>query len=154
MLYKFAFLMVFLGAVSTHLMGQIVLPGTYEDDYRRLSLAKADSNQWLAYYPAVELPGFSKESNFKWVDPMLIMSFNSHFMKGTNDGPVWKGKGLTSAFYAGFQWRKGIFHASFAPVLYHSQNKDLPLAPLTDGKDPLNYQFAIQGSIDYVQRYG
>ncbi|MEQ8238813.1 MAG: capsule assembly Wzi family protein [Cyclobacteriaceae bacterium] len=92
---------------------------------------------------------------FKVLDPMVKMSFNSAYARGYNDGAVWQGKGVTSEAHFGIQGKKGIFSYTLQPVVFFSQNSDFDLATAgSPNLSPYNYQFAVEGGIDYTQQYG
>ncbi|MDX1495226.1 MAG: capsule assembly Wzi family protein [Longimicrobiales bacterium] len=77
---------------------------------------------------------------------------NSRLPRGGNDGPVWQGRGLTTAADAsvGLRWR-GL-SATFNPTLIHNQNAAFDLAPVQPAGQPI-YAYPWR-RIDYPQRYG
>ncbi|MBV6646823.1 MAG: hypothetical protein KI790_15300 [Cyclobacteriaceae bacterium] len=153
MLLRFISSLFLFCTASTCIIGQVTIPGTYEEDQRRLEWIKADSSRRMVYYPSVEVP-LEEELGFKWVDPMVMTSVNTSYVRSFNDGPLWKGKGLTTSFYGGFQWNKGILNVAFAPLIYLSQNGELDLTDPVAGRNPFAYQFTAAGDIDYVQKFG
>ncbi len=99
------------------------------------------------------------EEDGLWIlDPTLKKSYNTAYPRGFNDGPVWKGRGLTSEIHGGIMGKKGKFSFAFHPVVFYSQNSGFDLAPNLDGQNNIyNYQYTSPigtGTIDWVQRYG
>jgi hypothetical protein len=80
--------------------------------------------------------------------------YNSGFSYGSNDGPVWAGRGLTGSAQAGFQaWWRGI-SLTVAPMAFWSQNSEFELRPpeeagFSEFADPFN-----PSHIDLPQRFG
>lgn len=66
------------------------------------------------------------------VAPKAGISFNTTFPFGGNDGPVWKGKGLTSEVRAGVWARWRAVSAVVAPVAFVAQNSSFRLMPNGD----------------------
>ncbi len=93
---------------------------------------------------------------FKKHDLLFKVSYNSAYPRGFNDGPVWKGKGLTLESQGGFSGRKGRLSYSFYPILFFSQNSDYLQSPIIRTDVSRNaYQFIPDGrNIDWVQRFG
>ena len=105
----------------------------------------------LNFYSSIQAP---KENGFQWIDPLTKVTYNSGYARSYNDGPVWKGKGATIEAHAGFQGRKGNLSFAFYPTFFFSQNSAFALVDQRGSLNPLNYQFTINGGIDWVQRYG
>lgn len=124
---------------------QISIPGDHFNP-----IDKTDSTI-LNFYGSIKQP---QEDGFKIVDPFTKASFNSHYARSYNDGPVWKGKGATLEAHFGFQGKKGKLSYTIYPVIYYSQNDSYPLATGSANLNPLNFQLAHRGGIDWVQRYG
>lgn len=87
--------------------------------------------------------------------PGVAAVFNSAFPYGANDGPVWAGRGLTTAVQVGVTAVYGPVSLVLAPVAFRAQNASFPLAahavrdtlpPLLDWRHP--------GEIDLPQRFG
>jgi hypothetical protein len=89
-----------------------------------------------------------------YVRPTVGFVANTAFPYGSNDGPIWAGKGLTAWAQAGITARFGPFTGTFAPVAFRSQNSEFPLMDngqigdlkFADGQFPLE--------IDKPQRFG
>jgi hypothetical protein len=88
------------------------------------------------------------------VAPRVAATFNSSFPYGSNDGPIWAGKGLTSAVEAGFWARFGPLSLVVAPLLFRAENGGFDL--YDNGRTgPLSYgdpQFPHE--VDLPQRFG
>jgi hypothetical protein len=88
------------------------------------------------------------------VSPRSTTIFNSAFPFGYNDGPVWAGRGVTTAFQGGVSARYGRASVVIAPVVSYAQNAGFDLAETGyTGRlrfaDPGRPQF-----IDLPQRFG
>lgn len=89
-----------------------------------------------------------------WIRPEAQMIFNSAFPYGGNDGPIWAGRGLTTALQFGFSVRYGPFSVVVAPMVFRSENAEFDLMPnghtgdlaFADGRNP--------AVIDSPQRFG
>ncbi len=88
------------------------------------------------------------------VSPRSTTIFNSAFPFGYNDGPVWAGRGVTTAFQGGVSARYGRASVVIAPVVSYAQNAGFDLAETGfTGRlrfaDPGRPEF-----IDLPQRFG
>lgn len=84
----------------------------------------------------------------------LELRANSSFPYGTNDGPVWAGRGLTASITAGASFRAGPFSAELAPMAFIAQNGGFELL---DNGETGNLRFAdalYGGGVDKPQRFG
>ncbi|MEO9476664.1 MAG: capsule assembly Wzi family protein [Cyclobacteriaceae bacterium] len=92
-------------------------------------------------------------NGFELLNPVFKNSYNSGYPRGYNDGPIWKGRGLTTEIHAGATYKRGGLSVTIQPALYFSQNKAFDLGPeLSSTKSTYNYQYA--NGIDWVMRYG
>ena len=88
------------------------------------------------------------------VRPTFTLRYNTAFPYGSNDGPVWAGRGLTAAFQVGFAMRVGPISLTLAPEFFSAQNKAFPLLP---NGDTTRLRFAdgqFKNVIDRPQRFG
>jgi hypothetical protein len=79
---------------------------------------------------------------------------NSSFPFGYNDGPVWAGRGLTTVLQGGISATAGVFSATFAPIVFRSENASFRLRD--NGMSGI-YAFGdafVPLEIDQPQRYG
>ncbi len=93
-------------------------------------------------------------SHFEILPLSAGMIFNSSFPFGSNDGPVWAGKGLTSVIRGGISARWKGFSAQIAPILFRAENSSFRLMPNQE-KGKLQFadgQFAQL--VDKPQRFG
>src|SRR5688500_440579 len=60
------------------------------------------------------------------ISPRVNLFFNSSFPYGSNDGPVWVGRGLTSQLQAGVFARVGPLTLTLAPLVFRAENVDYP----------------------------
>ena len=85
-----------------------------------------------------------EEDGFRLVAPRAGMVANTSYPFGSNDGPLWAGRGMTfdASGGAGFRW--GPVSASLQPVVFWAQNADFSEgarrptldAPVRFGTDP------------------
>lgn len=149
---------------------QVVYPDSYLVDYQKVmelqnkdfrkrifitpsgtSVFEIDSlpqwNAWGGNFPMYR----SAKKSFNILPVVSSLSYNSKYPRGYNDGAVWKGKGMNADLNFGFKGNLGIFHYTFAPVVYFAQNMDYDLLPGTVNP---NYGYPFNRRIDWVQRYG
>ncbi|MBC6409108.1 MAG: hypothetical protein GDA42_01385 [Ekhidna sp.] len=119
-----------------------VIPGTIDQ-----RIDKLYDSTLLALYPTIK----EARNSFGILDFVFRTSFNSTYSRGFNDGPVWKGKGLTTELHGGLYGSVGKLSFYVQPVVFFSQNLNFPLADLNSNFNSNSYQFA---HIDWVQRYG
>jgi hypothetical protein len=84
----------------------------------------------------------------------LDISYNSSFAFGINDGPLWRGRGLTAAAQGGVVLRAGVLTAALRPVAFWVQNQPFGMMETGYGgagryADPLNPTL-----VDRPQRFG
>ncbi len=97
---------------------------------------------------------YNSGNYFNFLELEMASSLNTTYSRSFNDGPIWKGKGLTNELWFGFQFKEKAFNVTFFPSLFWSQNRTFDLAQVGNGSNPYNYQFAFGRGIDFVQRYG
>ncbi len=91
---------------------------------------------------------------FALLRPTAELIYNSSFPSGGNDGPIWAGRGVTSAVGFGFVGRYGPLSAVLAPMAFWAQNADFTLSP--NGETDF-LRFGALGdprAIDLPQRFG
>ena len=89
------------------------------------------------------------------VGPLRIAEiFNSAFPYGANDGPVWAGRGLTSAVSGGIAAALGPISIALDPVAFRANNGAFDLLP--NGKSgPLAFNHGtFPNLVDFPQRFG
>ena len=86
------------------------------------------------------------------VAPQLRAFANSRFPVGRNDGVVWQGRGLTTAFDVGAALRWGVVIFEARPTFLFTQNASQDLAPVQlPGMPAYAYPWRI---IDWPQQFG
>ena len=141
--------------MSLNLSAQVIIPGSAEDDYYQLLILKNsgkthnfkssikllnDSLQWNLWGERFEM---SNKQGFQWLSPSTRFTYNSTAPRSYNDGPAWRGKGLTTEFYGGARANYGRVSITFSPIVYFSQNAEFELAPqIKDDVSKYSYQFA------------
>ena len=111
-------------------------------------LASADSGGPWRLAERIKLGGLS-------VGPIAVrVLVNSSYPYGSNDGPVWAGRGLTTSVVGGISGRGGAFSFTLAPHAFRAENAGFEL-PLNAGPGhPLGQPGAAAGAIDLPQRFG
>ncbi len=114
-------------------------------------LAETDSSHpWAAHFGR-------REPGVRWirlVQPELTGVFNSRFAFGSNDGPTWAGRGLTTTASVGVEARVGPLEFTLAPQVFRAENWSYPIAP-NGLSGPQQYGDAHYGDvIDLPQRFG
>lgn len=93
-------------------------------------------------------------------DPELKSFWRSIEPGGINNGAVWEGRGLTSAFFTGFYLRYHFLSAAIRPVIMYNQNQDFllsryPIESDLQRNSNQRSQFSNPlGKIDTPQRFG
>jgi hypothetical protein len=110
-----------------------------------------DGHPWSVRYRFGEPP---RPGQIAGIAPRVTTYYNSAFPYGPNSGPVWVGRGLTTAIQGGFTVRAGAASLAVAPVAFRAENQAFPL--LETGLDgPLEYADGLRpGFIDLPQRFG
>ena len=94
-----------------------------------------------------------RKIEFGLIQPSLAFRYNSSFAYGSNDGPIWAGRGVTSAVQAGFYAGWGPVSLVVAPMAFRASNQDFEIIP--NGASGYaafgNPQF---GSVDRPERFG
>lgn len=142
---KLLFLSVMMLLSHFYAQSQVFIPGDYFN-----AIDKSDTSK-LTFYTSLST---LKSDSINWLNPYVKFSYNSDYARSYDDGAIWKGKGATIETHVGFQAKKGRFSLTFFPTLYFSQNQTFDLAPQRGSNPIFNYQYTIDGGIDWVQRYG
>jgi hypothetical protein len=114
--------------------------------------AKDSAHPWARRYDLQK----REHHGFEWtyVRPQLSFYVNSAFPYGGNDGPVWQGKGLTTAMQVGISARWGYFSGTFAPIAFRAENQSFPLMQNGEfGKLQFGHG-QLPTYIDLPQRFG
>ena len=82
----------------------------------------------------------------------VYTSVNSAFPWGANDGPMWQGRGVTTAVGLATTFRWGPFTAVAAPVMFFAQNASFPVVPISGSSPFRNAVFPT--AVDVPQRMG
>jgi hypothetical protein len=75
---------------------------------------------WMAHFGVTDRE--YRRPQVSIIAPSIVGRFNSSFPFGSNDGPVWAGKGLTTAVQFGASGRWGPLSVSIAPMAFVAQN--------------------------------
>lgn len=79
---------------------------------------------------------------------------NSAYAYGSNDGPVWAGRGLTTVVSGGLAARAGPISLTMAPIAFRASNKAFDLLP-NGGTGPQIFGDGLfPGNVDHPQRFG
>ena len=100
----------------------------------------------------------SSERNFHglrydFIRPNTSFRYNTGFAYGSNDGPIWAGRGLTSAIQAGVTARWGPASLMIAPMAFRAENRAFfIMAPQHSGVG--RFANALWAGVDLPQRFG
>src|SRR2546422_3358032 len=109
---------------------------------------------WASHYDRAGPPLPRGRVTFDVVRPTVSVRFNSAFPYGSNDGPIWAGRGLTSAVQAGFALRFGALSLTVAPIVFRAENANFSLMGNGDTGRFVYADGRYPGSIDRPQRFG
>ena len=90
---------------------------------------------------------------YDFIRPSSSARYNTGFAYGSNDGPIWAGRGLTSAIQAGFSARWGPGSLTIAPMAFRAENRAFFIMP-TGRTGAGAFANAIWGGVDLPQRFG
>lgn len=90
---------------------------------------------------------------YDFIRPSSSLRYNTGFAYGSNDGPIWAGRGLTSAIQAGFTARWGPASLTLAPMAFRAENSAFFIMP-TGRTGAGAFANAIWGGVDLPQRFG
>lgn len=165
------FFVILLLISATQLNAQVLFPGYHLNEYYEvLRMKNPDLADPITYHPSI-INTYASDSALQWdlwdgrfnllskgndyievLNPYMKIGYTSDVPNTYNDGAVWEGKGFNSSFNFGFTGRKGMLSFTFAPVVYHAQNKDFYIAPSPFSKNEFSYPF--ERKIDWALRYG
>lgn len=110
---------------------------------------------WAERRPSTGYRVFAGGPELRLLPLELRAANNSARPWGINDGPVWQGRGLTTALSGGVALRWGPLDATLQPVLWRAANQDFALSPYPTRRDRSPFSYPGAGSsIDYPQRFG
>jgi hypothetical protein len=116
-------------------------------------LAAVDSSHPWAQRYELGIVDAAQRRRAGLIAPRLEMLYNSAFPHGTNNGPIWAGRGLTSAVQLGVSARFGPLSLTLAPVFFRAENEPFPLAEVSEEASPFASPFRTD-MIDLPQRFG
>lgn len=67
--------------------------------------------------------------HFSVLPAAAAVRYNSGFPFGSNDGPVWAGRGLTTSFQGGVAFAWGALSAVLDPIVFRAENRPFTLQP-------------------------
>ncbi len=117
----------------------------------RVLIPKDTLNPWAQRFRD-ESRAYSR-FRYGFIQPSASLRYNSTFAYGSNDGPIWAGRGITSAAQAGFYATWGPATLTVAPMVFRAENQAFDILPTgrTGNAAYGNPQF---GGIDRPQRFG
>jgi hypothetical protein len=92
--------------------------------------------------------------NWNIVSPELLLSFNTSYAQGFNDGSLWQGKGVNSRITGGINLNWKWLSATLAPELWFAQNQGFELMPSDPALSQYSYPTWNVDHIDMPQRFG
>jgi hypothetical protein len=90
---------------------------------------------------------------YDFIRPTTSFRYNTGFAYGSNDGPIWAGRGLTSAIQAGVTARWGPASLTLAPMAFRAENRAFFIIP-TGRPGVAAFANAQWGGVDLPQRFG
>lgn len=87
------------------------------------------------------------------IDPSSSIRYNSTFAYGSNDGPIWAGRGITSAVQGGFFINWKPITLTVAPMAFRSENQTFQIIP-TGRAGNAAFGDPLFGGVDRPQRFG
>lgn len=93
----------------------------------------------------------SEGANWNIISPELLLSYNTTYAQGFNDGSFWQGKGANSMISGGLNISWKWLSATLAPELWFSQNLEFDLMPSNPSLSEYSYP---NNGIDMPQRFG
>src|SRR5437879_5378042 len=118
----------------------------------RLSPVDSASHPWRLRYDLRPAP--RDRLSFDVVQPTASARVNSTFPYGSNDGPIWAGRGLTAALQIGVAARYHSLSVTIAPLAFAAQNASLSLLANGDTGKFVYGDGVYVGAIDRPQRFG
>jgi hypothetical protein len=99
---------------------------------------------------------FHPENNrfFRVVPVDVTAKFNSAYPFGINEGPVWSGRGLTTAVSAGIAAAWGPISLVLKPVVFRAENQGFTLQPNGLTGDAVYANELFPRRVDLPQRFG
>ena len=90
---------------------------------------------------------------YDFIRPSSSLRYNTGFAYGSNDGPIWAGRGLTSAVQAGVTVRWGPASLTIAPMAFRAENRAFFIMPAQHSQiGP--FANALWAGVDLPQRFG
>ena len=115
-------------------------------------LSHKSAGPWSARF---DLGGGARPtSELQIIPPTVSARFNSGFPFGSNDGPIWAGRGLTTAAQIGLFARFGPLSITLAPMVFRAENAAFAVAPATRVCSPSCGDVQYQTLVDLPQRFG
>jgi hypothetical protein len=115
-------------------------------------LARERAGPWSARFDLGGAPRPASEMEI--IPPTVSARFNSAFPFGGNDGPIWAGRGLTTAAQLGFFARFGPLSITLAPTFFRAENATFDVAPSGRICPPACGDVQYPDEVDYPQRFG
>jgi hypothetical protein len=114
----------------------------------------AASHPWRARYDLAAAPGRRPRRGLAldYVRPAATVYYNSAFPYGSNDGPVWAGRGITTAVQSGVAARWGVASLVLAPTAFRAENGGFTLAPAAGRSPYADLRFPF--NVDRPRRFG
>ena len=138
------------------LQGIVPLHSVMNQPYSNDLVALPDTlgpHPWKGMAPPLFTPDRSRDFYLSAHDPELKSYWRSARPGGSNDGAVWQGRGLTTAFTGGVFLKFRNFSASIRPVVIYNQNSDFGLSPYPTPSGRSEYAWPF-GNLDQPQRSG
>jgi hypothetical protein len=110
------------------------------------------AHPWRARYDLAR--GRRRGLVLDYVRPTVSARYNSAFPHGSNDGPLWAGRGLTTAVQAGVAVRWGPLSGTIAPVAFRAENAGFALESNGRRGDTAYADLRFPFTVDRPRRFG
>lgn len=111
-------------------------------------LERTEDHPWQRHYKLAPSHRFVEVGA---ISPKTTIFFNSSFPYGSNDGPVWVGRGFTYQIQAGMFARVGPVTLTLAPVAFRAENGSFAHFDTLTSCPPA---CATSSSVDRPERFG
>jgi len=112
---------------------------------------EGESHPWILRMAIEKTWNQSEGVNWNLISPQLLISYNTSYAHGSNDGSFWQGRGINTMLSGGLNLNWQWISATIAPELWFAQNQEFDLMPPNDSLSEYSYP---AGQIDYPQRLG
>ena len=114
---------------------------------------QSESHPWAAHFELDDRRA-AGDVRADVVRPSIAVRFNSAFPFGSNDGPIWAGRGLTTSLQLGAMSRWRWLSIKVAPLLFRAENRPFALMPNGQAGTRVFADGLHPRQVDRPQRFG